>query len=225
MPQAVTMSKNILVVDDNHINRMFLEVSLNEAGHYVVLAFDGYQAIKYAHRQSFDIVFMDVRMHGMNGIEAASQIKQIQNTPIIGVSAEPINDPNLIFTDTMLKPLQIKEVLSCIKLHSSKNLFNEKKALAAARDDHQIMMQLQNMFIEQLPKQIAQANTLIEKQQVEQLDSHLHQLLGSAKLCAADQLVTLLETYKKQISYKNNRLSTKDILWKQIEKIISRMCR
>jgi CheY-like chemotaxis protein len=68
------MSGNILVVDDEAIVRdFFKDVALSLGGH-VETAEDGDVAVEKCRRQHFDIVFMDMRMPHMNGLEACKTI-------------------------------------------------------------------------------------------------------------------------------------------------------
>ncbi|UWQ89346.1 response regulator [Rhodobacteraceae bacterium M382] len=90
-PMALQMDcARILVVEDNEINRMLLASMLRNQGHVVVEAEDGQTGIAAAQRQGFDLIFMDISMPGMDGIEAAHQIMRDgpnQTTPIVALTA------------------------------------------------------------------------------------------------------------------------------------------
>ncbi|HEX2570184.1 MAG TPA: ATP-binding protein [Polyangia bacterium] len=64
----------ILVVDDNAINRDVARVRLGRLGYRVDLANDGPAAIEAASNKAYDVIFMDLRMPGMSGIEATARI-------------------------------------------------------------------------------------------------------------------------------------------------------
>jgi DNA-binding NarL/FixJ family response regulator len=68
----------ILIVDDHPVTREGLHAALDLANDVVVIgeAVSGEDAIEKANDLSPDIVFMDVRMPGMNGIEATRAIRQ-----------------------------------------------------------------------------------------------------------------------------------------------------
>jgi DNA-binding response OmpR family regulator len=59
----------ILVVDDDISMRRKLQHILTDAGQDVVLADDGIQALSALSEQEFDLVFLDVMMPGLNGLE------------------------------------------------------------------------------------------------------------------------------------------------------------
>jgi len=57
----------ILVVDDNRMNRIKLSRSLEQQGHTVGLAEDGQQALDMLQAEAFDVVLLDIIMPGMDG--------------------------------------------------------------------------------------------------------------------------------------------------------------
>lgn len=67
----------ILVVDDEEgIRQLFIDV-LVPRGYQVVAAASGPEAIERARQQPFDVVFLDIKMPGMNGVETFAALKQI----------------------------------------------------------------------------------------------------------------------------------------------------
>lgn len=74
------MSGNILVVDDEQIIRdFFKDVALSLGGH-VDTAEDGDVAVEKCKQKHYDIVFMDMRMPHMNGLEACKAILKVDPT-------------------------------------------------------------------------------------------------------------------------------------------------
>jgi len=71
------MKTNILVVDDLKSIRLTLGKILEDEGYTIVLAEDGYQAIEAAKQTPFDLIFMDIKMPGINGVQTFREIKKI----------------------------------------------------------------------------------------------------------------------------------------------------
>lgn len=85
---------SILVVEDNAFNRRLLEETLTACGHQVILAEDGFHALRMAHEQRFAMILLDIRMPGIDGIEVARQIRRREQelsetpVPIIAITAD-----------------------------------------------------------------------------------------------------------------------------------------
>ena len=69
---------NILVVDDEPlIGTIFVEY-LQERGYAVVNAGDAREALQQAGSGLYDLIFLDIKMPGMDGVEALEEIKKLQ---------------------------------------------------------------------------------------------------------------------------------------------------
>ena len=80
----------ILVVDDNRMNRIKLSRSLEVQGHTVSLAEDGQGALDMLAAQAFDVVLLDLIMPGMDGYQVLERMKadhQLRDIPVIVISA------------------------------------------------------------------------------------------------------------------------------------------
>ena len=80
---------NILIVDDNSINRLLLRYMIQDKNHNIFEAKNGEIAIKMVKENNYDIIFMDMMMPLMDGYETTKHIKNIinENIPIYIVSA------------------------------------------------------------------------------------------------------------------------------------------
>jgi PAS domain S-box-containing protein len=74
------VSRHILLAEDNAINQKLATRMLEKQGHTVVAAMDGHQALAAIDNESFDLVFMDVQMPGMDGFEVTQALREKEKT-------------------------------------------------------------------------------------------------------------------------------------------------
>ena len=80
----------ILYVEDHSSQRNIMKQMLEISGHEVAVARNGEEGIEKTHAWLPDVILMDLRMHGMGGIEATRRIKSdetVAHIPIIVLSA------------------------------------------------------------------------------------------------------------------------------------------
>jgi len=110
---------NILLVDDRPENLMALRSILDRPDYRVVAAESGEKALRLALRESFAVALIDIAMPGMNGLEVATHLKELERSrdiPIIFVTAFG-DDPEEIHrayaaggADYLVKPLDAEIV-------------------------------------------------------------------------------------------------------------------
>lgn len=72
------MSRRVLVIDDDRDHAESIVDILTMRGHAVEAAFSGEAGVKLFRDEDFDIVFMDVKLPGMNGVETFFEFKKIR---------------------------------------------------------------------------------------------------------------------------------------------------
>lgn len=70
--------RKVLVVDDDPVVGKSFDRVLSARGYAVITAENGQEALKRLGRESYDVVFTDIRMPGMNGLEVAERVKASQ---------------------------------------------------------------------------------------------------------------------------------------------------
>ncbi len=118
-------SVKALIVDDDLDNRTLLSLFLKKIGVDIELAEDGEQALEKVRENIPDIIFMDIRMPVMNGVEATNEIfKEYgrDRMKIIAYTASTLAHEREEFMkhgfhDFVMKPAKKEELYACIKKH------------------------------------------------------------------------------------------------------------
>jgi len=101
----------ILVADDNSINRKLINTLLTQQGVITEEAEDGNIALQLAQSNNYDLILMDIRMPGLNGIEVTKKLRTTSELPIIALTAHALPDEQQTFIDAGMDACLTKPVL------------------------------------------------------------------------------------------------------------------
>jgi len=118
---------HILVVDDDDRIRELVKQYLEENNFIVTTAIDAFDAKKKLDIIKFDILILDIMMPGKSGLSLTEEVKKINSTPIIlltakGETADRIKGLEIGADDYLGKPFEARELLLRIK-----NILNKTK--------------------------------------------------------------------------------------------------
>lgn len=111
----------LLIVDDNVDVAHSLADVLELKGYKVSICLDGHKAIEKVKKEKFDLILMDIRMPGMDGVKTYKQIKEINSGAVTimmtAYTAEDLSKDALTsgVYDIFYKPLDIDRVLIAIE--------------------------------------------------------------------------------------------------------------
>jgi signal transduction histidine kinase/DNA-binding response OmpR family regulator len=91
-PVRPSVGRRLLLVDDNPFNLKVAARKLEKLGHTVRVASGGAEALAALGKEAFDLVFMDMEMPGMNGLEATAAIRERErqtqgHVPVVAMTA------------------------------------------------------------------------------------------------------------------------------------------
>lgn len=112
---------NILVIEDEEKVAAFLKQGLEEQGHAVSIAHDGFDGEKLALKNDFAVVLLDVILPTINGIDLCKKLKTLKpHTPVLMLTALGTTDDKVAGFDSgaddyLVKPFEFKELVARIK--------------------------------------------------------------------------------------------------------------
>jgi CheY-like chemotaxis protein len=196
----------ILLAEDNLVNQRVAAGLLGRAGHSVEVVTDGREALEALERREFDLVFMDVQMPVMDGLEAAAAIRRREqhaggHIPIIAMTAHAMDG----YRDRCLeagmdryiaKPIRSDELERTIEglvpgAHRAEpedtvaaepepaEPLDQDALLESIDGDRELLAEIATMFIEGCPAALDRMRRAIEANDREGLGRAAHMFKGS----------------------------------------------
>jgi CheY-like chemotaxis protein len=113
----------ILAVDDDPVNRVVIRKFLEKINCEVILVENGIKAVDIAKKEDFDLIFMDIQMPELNGIEASRMIRhdieRHKTTPIVALTAYTSkDDKDKILSQNidmyLAKPVELESIIEVL---------------------------------------------------------------------------------------------------------------
>jgi two-component system sensor histidine kinase BarA len=147
-PQENTSTIRIMSVDDNPSNLKLISAMMRDCGLDVFEAQSGEEALAVFQTQPVDMIFMDIQMPVMDGIETSKKIRQMESnsgkrTPIIALTAHALAEQRqrLLMSgldDYLSKPASEQQILQMVKKWLQKSESTFKKEISIS--DHNIFV-------------------------------------------------------------------------------------
>lgn len=192
---------NILLVEDNLMNRMVVNYTLNYFNCKVTEATNGLEAIDTLKKESFDIILMDVQMPEMGGIEATKIIREDLNidTPIIALTANAfkseidkckeagMNDyvtkpfEESVLIETLARYTINKDIISTKTIEKAKDerLYDLKVLNTMSRGNTEFVQKMISIFISQTEEVISKVEDALSKDDFLLVSQLIHKIKPS----------------------------------------------
>nr|WP_298416180.1 ATP-binding protein [uncultured Halomonas sp.] len=216
----------VLVVDDIASNRILVKELLHQAGIVTLIAENGHEALALAHEQEVDLVLMDIRMPGMNGVEVMQALRKVggrwATCPYVALTAHAESDETRWLFDAgmqevLTKPLDEQALARILTLYlgvvapfdkMAKVTADEQDPLAVV--DMQLGQRLAGGRIELAQETLAMLLCSLSQSETELRTSFaagdenafldaVHRLNGACRYCGVPELALLSETLETRI--------------------------
>ncbi|OZH54058.1 hypothetical protein AFK68_13425 [Hydrocoleum sp. CS-953] len=217
---AETLPLKILLAEDNVVNQKVAINILKNLGYRADIAANGLEVLAALHRQSYDVVLMDVQMPEMDGLTATRQIcaewAKDERPCIVAMTANAMQGDrekclNAGMDDYIAKPVRreaLSTALSKCGLSATETIVKQEKAPAPESEividkavleelkemagyDPEMVVEIINCYLEDTPKLLNEITQAIEKEQAELLQKSAHTMKSSSASVGATNLSQL----------------------------------
>ena len=209
------ITPKILIVDDNLVNREVAGEILKKSGCEVELASNGLEAVYKAKGNHYDIIFMDIQMPEMDGIEANIQIKKQlkeKQPTVVAMTAYSLKEDEQRFLkegldDYIPKPIRANQIIGKVEEimlgNESANNLNTPFSSEAKIVNEEVISQLEKFggkemiinafkdFEDEALEQLKECNQALEQANYEIIQKHLHTLKGSAGTLGIERVANI----------------------------------
>jgi PAS domain S-box-containing protein len=236
-----TNGLKVLLVEDKPMNQKLAAHILESGGHRVIIAKNGREAVKLHRDQHFDLILMDIHMPEMDGLQAASRIRDAEehsgkHIPIIAMTAYAMQeDQNKCLLAGMdhyvTKPIDTDELLNAmsmvmenrVELPDLPALSSEsvRNMLQRVDGDSKLLTELMEMFFQDYVDDMEAVNESLLRRDASSLATAAHGLkgeLGNLGMTGAYEIACKLEKLARENRLKE-AASLPDLLESEIMRV------
>jgi len=213
----------ILLAEDNAVNQTLAVMLLKKAGHAVVVANNGREAVATLESQPFDIVLMDVQMPELDGLEATVQIRERERAtgarvPIIAMTANALKGDRekcieAGMDDYLTKPIRTDALFDALHRWSLDSLgtprpaiepperalpsvpaFSAHEALQRVGGDREMLREIAQLLLEDAPPKVEQLRAARASGDLPAVKRLAHGLKGAVSNLGGLQMAEALRT-------------------------------
>jgi len=132
---------SVLVAEDYEINRILISEILKRYNIAPTFALNGEEAVREVSSHAYDLIFMDINMPVLNGVEASKAIRKLGiQTPIIALTANALEGDKEYYlsegmNDYLCKPIEINALLEVLQKYSAIQVSTEKETTLLVSED------------------------------------------------------------------------------------------
>ena len=220
---ASRLPLRILLVEDVAVNQKVARQMLQRLGYRIDVANNGQEALVALHRQPYDVVFMDVQMPEMDGLETTRRIRQEWSTErpwIVAMTAHAMSGDrevclNAGMNDYISKPIRVEALVKALNKYERKptveTVQNTEKpeppsssdsvdpqillglTEMAGDDADELLAELFNSYLEETPQRLQSIENAVVREDAEALYKAAHALKSLSATVGATHLAQLAE--------------------------------
>lgn len=222
-PTSGSLQLNVLLAEDNLVNQKLAAAILKNAGHRVIMANNGREAVEKFKHCSIDLILMDIQMPNTDGIQATLEIRQLESgrskkVPIIAITAHASADDRKHclesgMDDYIAKPFRARELINLIRLRAGHPTLNAStpqgkemefssvikwnRAFETVGGDKQLLGELMKVFIKDQESLISAVQNAVAARDGKELKLRAHSIKGALNHLGAIHCAKLAEALEE----------------------------
>lgn len=221
----------MLIADDMQLNQFLMGELLKDCGFVPICAGTGQEAIRLATDELFAVIFLDIYMPVMDGLECAQQIRSLSNAnatvPIVAITANQFESNESVFkkagiSATLIKPItkeQIEQLLTEFfgeatvfppaNLAATGTVFNTKTLLdltylkKISNENPVFLVRMLDSFCTTTEQLVIELEKAIQQKNFVTTKNLVHQLKFPLSMVGQSELVTQLNDFEKNSQLEN----------------------
>jgi signal transduction histidine kinase/CheY-like chemotaxis protein len=206
--------KNVLIVEDNELNRFLAVTILKKWNANIHIAVNGEEAVKAVSNLELDIVLMDIQMPIMDGVAAAIAIRSElrSNVPIIALTANALESEKekcwqAGMNEYITKPYNpefLREKIIFLTENNSKSEGHNSEQISLdnlqtlMNGSKEQMIRMTTVFLDQIEKHFNELKFALNENNLDQISAITHTLKSSFKLFGLNKTGVLLERIEQR---------------------------
>ncbi|HEX9160825.1 MAG TPA: ATP-binding protein [Thermoanaerobaculia bacterium] len=198
---------HVLVAEDEIVSQEFAAEALRRLMHHVTLVSDGAEALERLAHENFDLVFMDVQMPRIDGLEATRRFRETEKgrrTPVIALTAHSRRDDRARCLEAgmdavLTKPIDLRKLEEMVRSFTA-----AEPIVNAVGGNVKLLERVRTAFAKQTPALLLQIRDAIDKKDSGALYQGAHKIKGAVSNFEGDpsfDLSVLLETAARESDF------------------------
>ncbi len=207
----------VLVADDEVYNRSLLKLILGKFNCTIVEAGNGKEALAAVQSGNAGIILMDIRMPGMNGPDAAREIRKISNErglhiPIIALSADMTQDDMADFRqngfdECLLKPFEehhlLQLIISLVRKNRDVPQYDLQPLRESCQGNEAFFKDMVRMFLESTATGLDEMEGLVKQNDLQNAAELAHKISAPCRHVKAEKLYQLIKQIENELKTNN----------------------
>ena len=211
---TISLSGRILLAEDNQTNQQLLSLFLRKMGAEVSVADNGEAAVKLAMHNHYDLIFMDMQMPVLSGVDAVKMLrKQGYDQPIVALTANATSEDKMKCitagcNDFLTKPIPREKLYGATAKYLPQAELSEVKRepiVSTLLSEEPTLRDLVEKFVSELPALLKKIQLAFEQKDWDTVQDELHGLKGMGGGLGYHMLTELAGKMEFQISGENYR--------------------